>query len=59
MLSDQVEEEVANFGEILRELKGINDSASGIKVAESIDQKIGLKQQAEIVLTFQIFYMTT
>jgi hypothetical protein len=37
MLSDQVEEEVANFGEILRELKDINDSASGIKVAESID----------------------
>lgn len=52
MLSDQVEEEIANFGEILRDLKEINDSVSGIKHAERIDEKIGFMQQPELVLTF-------
>ena len=50
---------MASFGEILKELKGINAEASGTKFAEASKTKIGMTQPPEMVLTFQIFYMST
>jgi hypothetical protein len=59
VIRNQAEEDVASFGEILKELKGINAEVSGVKSAEGIKAKIGLVQQPELVITFQIFYMST
>jgi hypothetical protein len=59
VLRSQAEEEVASFSEILKELKGINAEVSGTNIAEGGKVKIGLTQQPELVITFQIFYMST
>jgi hypothetical protein len=47
-----MEDEVSNFGDILRDLKDINDKFDGKQSASAVDSKVGMIQQPELILTF-------
>lgn len=42
IFKDQMEDEVSSFGEILKDLKDINDKFDGKISATSLDSKVGM-----------------